>query len=138
MIQRRTPDPSTWSADPTVSLNNAVDLQSLLEAVVRRYRLLGGVIADNNGAIQAQTGGAVQDLQSLAAAIDVRVLPRYYANGPLDAYVDIVGPNYIALLMRERPDGEEGRTELGMVSDYNIAKQMTEELRVGILRIQGQ
>lgn len=136
MIQRA-PEPGSWSADPSVSLHSAGDLQSLLEAIVRRYQLLGGVVANNAGVVQAQTGGAVQDLQSLAAAIDVSVLPRYYANGPLDAYVDIVGPDLIALLMRERPDGGDGRTELGMVSDYNVAKEMTEELRAGISRLRG-
>lgn len=137
MIQRRNAGSSSWSADLSVTLENARDLQSLLEAIVHRYRLLGAVIATDSGEVKAQFGGAVSDLESLAAAIDPTVLPRYFANGPFDAYVDIVAPGLIALLMRQRPDEEMDRDELAMVSDYNVAKQMTEELRAGIARLQG-
>ena len=118
----------TWSADSTVNLREAHDVQSLLELIVRRYALMGGIIANGSGQVEAQTGGAVSDLRELAAAIDVSTLPRYYANGNLDAYVDIVTGGRIALFMRERPlEGE--RSELAMVSDYQVAKEMMEELR---------
>jgi hypothetical protein len=135
MIQRRDFDPNSWSADLSVSLDDADNLDQLLEAIVRRYHLLGGVIATDAGVVQAQYGGAVSDLEQLAAAIDTSVLPRYFANGPFDAYVDIVAPGMIALLMRQRPDGETERDELTMVSDYKVAKQMTEELRAEMVRI---
>jgi hypothetical protein len=131
MIQPRS---NSWSADQRISLADATDLQSLLELIVQRYQLLGGVIADSSGTVKAQTGGAVKDLQELATVIDVSVLPRYYANGPYDAYVDLVGNGMIALLMRERPAGME-RSELGMVSDYAVAKEMTEELRIAIKKM---
>ena len=134
MIQRRNPG-SSWFPDMSVSLDSAKDLQSLVEAVVLRYKLLGGVVATDSGEVKAQFGGAVNDLQSLAAAIDPTVLPRYFANGPFDAYVDIVAPGLIALLMRQRPEEEANRDELAMVSDYNVAKQMTEELRAAIARL---
>jgi hypothetical protein len=39
--------------------------------------------------------------------------------------------------MRQRPDDELERDELAMVSDYNVAKQMTEELRAGLARLGG-
>jgi hypothetical protein len=131
MIQRR----KSWGPDPRVTLENASTLQDLLELLVRRYQLIGGVIADRNGVIQAQSGGAVNDLQQLAAIIDVSVLPRYYANGPLDAYVDLIGEGMIALVMRERGLHEE-RTELGMVGDYDVAKQLMNELRTALARLQ--
>ena len=134
MIQQRTPN--SWSADQTVTLNTAHDTQSLLDAVVARYGLLGAVLANEAGEVFARTGSAVSDLKDLAAAIDPRVLPRYYANGPFDAYVDIVGANMIALVMRERPESEP-RTELTMVSDYAVAKDMMQELRTQIARIAG-
>jgi hypothetical protein len=134
MIQRRNPG-SSWFPDLSVTLATAEDLQSLIEAVVHRYKLLGGVIASDSGEVHAQFGGGFSDLQSLAAAIDPTVLPRYFANGPFDAYVDIVAPGLIALLMRQRPEEEANRDELAMVSDYNVAKQMTEELRAAIARL---
>lgn len=130
MIQPR----KNWSADSRFELSDAHDLQSLLEVLVKRYRLLGGVIANDRGIVLAQSGGAVQDLQQLAAAIDVSVLPRYYSNGPYDAYVDLLGKGMMALVMREHPAGEE-RSELTMVSDYAVAKEMMEELRAAVARL---
>lgn len=136
MIQHRDATPKGWAADPRVRLDTARDLQSLLEALVRRYQLTGAVIATDAGVIQAHVGGPVDDLPGLAAAIDPRVLPRYFANGPLDAYADIPKPGLIALLLRNRPEGGEGeRDPLAVVSDYNVARQMTEELRNGMVRI---
>lgn len=134
MIYRKEPNDS-WSADLRIALDDATDLQSLLDALVQRYALLGGVIATHAGAVLAQTGSALTDLKQLAAAIDPTVLPRYFANGPFDAYVDIVGDGLIALLMRERGDPDAERTQLAMVADYNVAKDMTEELRFHIQRI---
>ena len=134
MIQPRKTDDS-WSPDLRVTLNDAHDLQSLLDAIVRKYRLMSGVIARESGEVLAQSGTAVTDLTDLAAAIDPRVLPRYFANGPYDAYVDIIGGGMIALLMRERGSDEAERSQLAMVSDYNIAKDMTEELRTAVRRI---
>ena len=131
MIQ---PGKNAWSADLRIDLASAIDVQDLLQRLVHRYQLIGGVLADRNGQVQAQSGSAVKDLEQLAAVIDVSVLPRYYANGPLDAYVDIVGDDMIALVMRETPAGEE-RTELTMVSNYEVAKELMEELRAGIKRL---
>lgn len=117
-------------------LDGARDLQSLLEALVKRYRLTGAVIATDAGGVQAQVGEPVEDLPGLAAAIDPRVLPRYFANGELDAYADIPAPGLIALLMHRRTDSAQAdRDELAIVSDYNVARQMTDELRAGMARL---
>ena len=148
MIQRKQPE-TGWSADPSVNTTSATDLQSLLEAVVKRYRLMGAVIATTTGAVRAQVGpslaeatdgfaaalaGHPDSLVGLAAAIEGRTLPRYFSQGVLDAYADLPSPGLVALFMRERANTKTP-TELELVSDYNVAKEMTLELRSGMQRL---
>ena len=150
MIQRRTSGNDGWSPDPAVMINDAADLQSLLEAIVQRYRLVGAVVATNDGDVLARVGGALEDagdgfeaalagdagsLRSLANAIEGKALPRYFSQGELDAYADQPAPHVVALFMRDvgATGGERG--DLQMVSDYNVAKEMTAELRSGMTRL---
>ena len=150
MIQRRTGESSGWSADPAVLINDAADLQSLLEAIVRRYHLVGAVVATQDGDVLARVGGALEDasdgfeaalagdaasLRSLADAIEGKPLPRYFSQGALDAYADTPSPRVVALFMRELKHAGSERSELQMVSDYNVAKEMTAELRSGMTRL---
>jgi hypothetical protein len=135
MIKPRDPSGSSWSADLRADLSGAADLQSLLEATARRYDLVSGILVTSGGVVKASTGTLTADLEALARAIDPQVLPRYFANGPYDAYGDIVGSDLIALLMRERDSGEP--SELTMVSDYNVAREMMEEVRSNVRKILG-
>ena len=134
MIKPRDPRNPSWSADLREDLSAATDLQSLLDATARRYQLLSGILVTFTGVVRASAGTMTGDLEALARAIDPQVLPRYFANGPYDAYGDIVAPDLIALLMRER-DGGDQPSELTMVSDYNVAKEMMEELRTAIQKL---
>ena len=148
MIQPKQPG-SGWSPDPAVSTSGAADLQSLLESVVKRYRLMGAVVATSAGEVKAQVGpslaeatdgfaaalaGHAESLAGLAQTIEGKVLPRYFSQGVLDAYADLPAPGLVALFMRERAN-TASPTELELVSDYNIAKEMTLELRSGIQRL---
>jgi hypothetical protein len=150
MIQRRTDGSDNWQADAGFSTASAADLQTLLEAIVRRYQLRGAVIANHNGHVRARVGGSLADatdgfeaaiagdsgsLKNLAEAIEGKTLPRYFSQGTVDAYADSPAPGLVVLYMRERPDVNRERGELEMVSDYNVAKEMTEELRAGITRL---
>lgn len=134
MIQPRNPPGRSWSANLREDISAASDLQSLLDAIVRRYNMLSGILVTSVGEVRASNGTLTEDLQGLARAIDPQVLPRYFANGPYDAYGDIVAPDLIALLIRERGSTSPS-SELSMVSDYQVAKEMMEELRVGIQRL---
>jgi hypothetical protein len=149
VIQRRSDANESWSRDPAVPIANAADLQSLLEAIVRRYRLMGAVVATNEGEVLARVGGALEDatdgfeaalagdagsLRSLADAIQGKALPRYFSQGALDAYADKPSPHSIALFMR-RVDSAHDRSELQMVSDYQLAKELADELRQGMVRM---
>jgi hypothetical protein len=150
MIQRRTGGIDGWSADPAVMINDAADLQTLLAAIVRRYHLIGAVVATRDGDVLARVGGALEDasdgfeaaiagdpgsLRSLADAIEGKTLPRYFSQGALDAYADRPAPDVVALFMREVNGAASERDELQMVSDYNVAKEMTAELRTGMARL---
>ena len=149
MIQRKQPGAAEWHTDLTVSTTNASDVQSLVEQIVRRYGLMGAVVATDAGEVRAHVGPALADatdgfaaalagdansLASLADAIRGKTLPRYFSQGVLDAYADIPAPGLIALFMRDRADQGE-RSELQLVSDYNVAKEMTDELRTGLQRL---
>jgi hypothetical protein len=149
MIQRRTPTDHGWAADQAVRIHDAADLQTLVEAIVQRYHLMGAVIATREGDVLARVGGALEDaadgfeaalagdagsLRGVADAIDGKVLPRYFSQGSLDAYADQPSPHVVALFMRERGTAGE-RSELQMVADYNVAKEMAEELRQGMARL---
>jgi hypothetical protein len=150
MIQRRTGGSDGWSADPTVLINDAADLQTLLEAIVRRYQLVGAVVASQDGEVLARVSGALENatdgfeaalagdsgsLRSLANAIEGKALPRYFSQGALDAYADQPSPRVVALFMRDVSGVAGERSELQMVSDYNVAKEMTAELRSGMARL---
>ena len=135
MIQPRNPPGRSWAADLRVDLNAPQDMQTLLGAIAERYGLVSGILITQDGVLRAQAGTLVADLQALAQAIDPSVLPRYFANGPFDAYGDFVADGLIALLMRQRGDNDPERSELAMVSDYQVAKEMMEELRSGLKRI---
>ena len=141
--------PTGWSPDPAVSTAAASDLQSLLEGIVKRYRLMGAVVASTDGEVRAQVGpslaeatdgfaaalaGHTESLVGLAQAIEGKALPRYFSQGVLDAYADVTQPGLVALFMRERTN-PTAPTELELVSDYNIAKEMTAELRSGMQRL---
>jgi hypothetical protein len=148
MIQRRQ-DGQGWSADTSVTTASADDLQSLVEAVVQRYRLLGAVVASKAGDVRARVGPSLEaatdgflaalaghgdSLAQLAAAIEEKTLPRYFSQGELDAFADLPKPGLVALFIRKRPETSQ-RSELEFVSDYNVAKEMTLELRNGIERL---
>src|SRR5688572_26735714 len=141
--------PTGWSPDSAVTTATAADLQSLLQAIVKRYRLMGAVVATAAGEVRAQVGpsladatdgfgaalaGHTESLVGLAQAIDGKTLPRYFSQGVLDAYADVPQPGLVALFMRERTNPTQP-TELELVSDYNIAKEMTAELRSGMQRL---
>jgi hypothetical protein len=141
--------PTGWTPDSSVSTATATDLQSLLEALVKRYRLMGAVVATTAAAVRAQVGpslaeatdgfaaalaGHAESLVGLAQAIEGKALPRYFSQGVLDAYADVPQPGLVALFMRERTNPTPP-TELELVSDYNIAKEMTAELRTGMQRL---
>jgi hypothetical protein len=136
LIQPRNPPGRSWSADLREDPGTARDLQSLLDVIARRYKLVSGILVTSAGDVRASNGQLTADLQALARAIDPQVLPRYFANGPYDAYGDIVGADLIALLMRERGSSEQP-SELSMVSDYNVAKEMMEEVRVAVRKLTG-
>jgi hypothetical protein len=136
VIQRRNPPGRSWSADLREDPGMARDLQSLLDLIARRYKLVSGILVTSAGDVRASNGELTADLQALARAIDPQVLPRYFANGPYDAYGDIVGTDLIALLMRERGSSEQP-SELSMVSDYNVAKEMMEEVRAAVRKLTG-
>jgi hypothetical protein len=135
LIQPRNPPGRSWAADLRVDLSATHDIQALLDAIVQRYHLASGLLITKDGVTRAQAGELVADLEGLARAIDPSVLPRYFANGPFDAYGDIVADGLIALLMRQRGENDPERSELAMVSDYNVAKEMMEELRDHLQRI---
>src|SRR5215212_2466829 len=128
MIQPKQPE-GGWSADPTVSTASAGDLQSLLDRLVARYRLVGAVVATKSGGVVAQVGPSLVDandgfaaalagdpgsLASLATAIEGKTLPRYFSQGVLDAYADLPSPGLVALFMRDRGNATP-MTELSMV-----------------------
>ena len=150
MIQRRTGGSDGWAADPAVLITDAADLQTLLEAIVRRYQLVGAVVATQDGEVLARVSGALEDasdgfeaalagdagsLRSLANAIEGKTLPRYFSQGALDAYADQPSPHVVALFMRDLGGVAGERSELQMVSDYKVAKEMTAELRSGMARL---
>ena len=146
MIQRRTAE---WSADAAVKTTDAISLKTLLELVVKRYGLTGAVVANLDGVVREKAGaGSVESasdgfeaalagdagsLKGLAEAIQGKPLPRYFSEGSRDAFADLPAPGLVAFFMRERGAGE--RSELQMVSDYNVAKDACEEIRSGIARL---
>lgn len=148
MIQRRSDGSEGWQPDARFTTILAADLTALLEAIVRRYGLIGAIVATNTGEVRARVGGVALEeakdgfeaalagetgsLKSLAGAIEGKALPRYFSQGELDAYADIPAPGLIALFMRKRPDPASERSELEMVSDYNVAKHMIDDLRRGM------
>jgi hypothetical protein len=149
VIQRRTNDDGGWQPAP-VSTAEAANLQALLEAIVRRYGLKGSVVATRAGAVRARVGsvpdgardgfeaalaGDADSLKELAEAIEGKALPRYFSQGSLDAFADLPTPDLVALFMRERADPTAQRSELQMVSDYNVAREMAAELRAGLARL---
>jgi hypothetical protein len=149
VIQRRTNDSNGWQPGP-VNTTSAANLQALLEAIVRRFGLKGCVVATRAGHVRARVGevsdgardgfeaalaGDADSLRELAEAIDGKALPRYFSQGNLDAFADLPTPDLVALFMREREDPSAERTELQMVSDYNVARDMVAELRTGIARL---
>ena len=86
MIQRRRSGNDGWSPDPAVMINDAADLQSLLEAIVQRYRLVGAVVATNDGDVLARVGGALEDAgdgfeAALAATPDPCAASRMLSRG---------------------------------------------------------
>jgi hypothetical protein len=147
MIQRKQPESGGWSPDPAVATTAASDLQSLVNALVKRYRLMGAVVATITGEVRAHVGPALaeardgfasalaghpQSLIELASAIEGKTLPRYFSQGELDAYADLPTPGLVALFMRQRTSPP---TDLELVSDYNVAREMTLELRNGLQRL---
>ena len=145
MIQKRSDD---WMPNTRVSTNTAADVQSLLQAIVARYSLMGAVLATDQGEVRAQVGPSLDDatdgftaalaghkesLAGLAGAIAGKTMPRYFSQGELDAYADTPGPGLVALFMRQRGAGD--RSELQMVSEYKTAQEMTDEFRAGLRRL---
>ena len=144
------PDGDGWLPGPAVTAQPA-NLQALLESIVQRYGLRGAVVAARTGDVRARVGDGTPDraddgfeaalageptiLKELADAIESMTLPRYFSQGSLDAYADLPTPGLVALFMRERADPGVERTELQMVSDYNVAKDMVAELRSGLARL---
>ena len=150
MIQRRTNESDGWQPGPPFATADATSLQALLEAIVRRYGLKGCVVATRAGAVRARVGstpdgahdgfeaalaGDSDSLAELADAIAGKALPRYFSQGSLDAFADLPTPDLVALFMRERTDPAAERSELQMVSDYSVAREMVAELRSGLARL---
>jgi hypothetical protein len=144
------PDGDGWLPGPAGTAHTT-SLQALLESLVQRYGLKGAVVATRTGEVRARVGDGTPDgaddgfeaalagdptiLRELAGAIEGMTLPRYFSQGSLDAYADLPTPGLVSLFMRERPDPGSERTELQMVSDYNVAKEMVAELRLGLARL---
>lgn len=149
MIQRRDFEGDGWApsgAAPVVATN----LQMLLEDLVRRYGLKGAVVATRAGDVRASVGaqsldtgdgfgaavaGDAEVLQGLAHAIDGMTLPRFFSQGSLDAYADLPTADTVALFMRDPGTAGGERSDLEMVSDYNVAKELVMELRAGMARL---
>jgi hypothetical protein len=144
------PDGDGWTAGPAGTAP-ATNLQALLESIVQRFSLIGAVVASRTGDVRARVGDGTVDraadgfaaalagdgtvLSGLAGAIEGMTLPRYFSQGSLDAYADLPTPGLVALFMRERGDQAKEPSELQMVSDYTVAKEMVAELRAGLARL---
>ncbi|MBI4885831.1 MAG: hypothetical protein HY824_01950 [Acidobacteria bacterium] len=130
--------------------NRITDVPSLLDHIVRRYDLQGGLVATADGAVQARSGDVTTctsvglapllrtDAASLAdfAAQMTRPLDPYSIwSGRWALYVSRPTPALFFLLLRHRPAEAEQLSDWGYLSEATtlaekrVAEQMLRELR---------
>ncbi len=129
---------------------HVVDLPSLLEHLVRRFQLVGGLIATLNGDVLARSGdlGACTSvglvpllradakvMRELAAYITRPNTPYSMSEGRWDAHFSRPTAELFVVLLRRRPSDAEQRDDWGSLSEPTrlaegrIAEQMLLELR---------
>lgn len=132
-------------------------VQSLLDHMVRRYGLQGGLVATVDGVVQARSGdlcactnaGLSSVLRAEAAALEewasritLPLIPYSVTDGRWVAYVSHPTPTLFVVLLRQRPlDAEQPDawgtlSEATQMAEGQIAEQMLLELR-GHLQWQG-
>lgn len=140
--------PAEW--DVTEAAVDVTDTSSLLDYLVRRYGLQGGLVTTLDGAVQARSGdvtacsgtGLVPLLNAdpavvreLAAYITLPLRPYSLTDGRWVAYFARPTRELFVVLLRERPSHAEQPDDWGALSEATtlaegrIAEQMLLELR---------